>query len=245
MLRTKDVLGLPFVDATMDELMDELHFRLREGRKTFIVTVNPEIVMHCQQDEEYEHILQQADWLVPDGIGIVMASRLLGQPLSGRLAGFDVMERLLQLSDQHGYSIYCLGAEAEVIAKAVNRMREVYPNVRIVGYHHGFFDWNDRTLIEEIRAKEPDILFVGLGFPRQEQWIFRHLVQFRKGMFIGVGGSFDVWAGKVERAPEVWQRWNVEWLYRLLQQPSRWRRMLALPRFIALVVKERLVPRRR
>lgn len=246
MLGTKDVLSLPFVDATMDQLVAELQDRLREEKKTFVVTANPEMVMYSRQDREYERILRQADWLIPDGIGIIMASRWLGRPLSERLAGFDVMERLLQLSDQHGYSIYCLGAEAEVIAKAVGRMREVYPRACIVGYHHGFFDWNDdQSLVSEIQAKEPDIVFVGLGFPRQEQWIFRHLAQFRKGIFMGVGGSFDVWAGKVARAPEAWQRWNVEWLYRLLQQPSRWRRMLALPRFMVKVVEERLAARYR
>lgn len=245
MLGTKDVLGLPFVDATIDELMAALHVQLQKRRKTFIVTANPEIVMHSRRDEKYEHVLRQADWLIPDGIGIVIASRWLGRPLRERLAGFDVMERLLQLSDQYGYSIYCLGAEDEVITKAVARMREVYPRVRIVGYHHGFFDWNDRSLVEEIRSKEPDIVFVGLGFPRQEQWIARYFAQFEKGIFMGVGGSFDVWAGKVKRASEAWQRWNAEWLYRLLQQPSRWRRMLALPHFMAKVVGERLAARRR
>jgi N-acetylglucosaminyldiphosphoundecaprenol N-acetyl-beta-D-mannosaminyltransferase len=101
----------------------------------------------------------------------------------------------------------------------------------IAGSHHGFFDWNKNTISEEIRASEPDIVFVALGFPKQEKWIAENISNFTKGLFIGVGGSIDVLAGEVKRAPEIWQKTNLEWFYRLLKQPSRWRRMLALPQF--------------
>jgi N-acetylglucosaminyldiphosphoundecaprenol N-acetyl-beta-D-mannosaminyltransferase len=245
MLKTKEVLGLPFIDATMSELVKELRHRIDASEKTFVVTANPEIVMYSRQDKMYEQILRNADMLIPDGIGIIIASKVLGSPLQERLTGFDLMQNLLQLSHRSGYSIYCLGAEEEVIRKAVECIRAAYPNVNIVGYHHGFFDWNDSSLVKTIKAKNPDIVLVGLGFPRQEQWISQHLPYFQKGIFIGVGGSFDVWAGKVQRAPEVWQKWNVEWLYRLLQQPSRWRRMLALPRFMVKVMQQRLTGRHR
>jgi N-acetylglucosaminyldiphosphoundecaprenol N-acetyl-beta-D-mannosaminyltransferase len=243
MLKTQQVLDLTFVNASMDDLVYVLDTRIMSSSKTFVVTANPEIVMYGQKDGEYYKILKEADFIIPDGIGVVIASKMLGHPLKERLTGFDLMQKLLELSNDKGYSIFFLGAEKDVIDRAVQNIKSAYPNINIVGYHHGFFDWNDKGLVEEIRGKNPDIIFVGLGFPRQEKWIKMHMDQFEKGLFIGVGGSFDVWAGKVKRAPEVWQKLNLEWLFRLVNQPSRWRRMLVLPLFMLKVIKRRLTKR--
>ena len=241
MSKTQNICELEFVNAHMDELVHLLDRRIMASLKTFLVTANPEIVMYGSKDESYLRLLKKADFITPDGIGIIIASKILGRPLEERLTGFDLMNRLLKISNKKGYTIYFLGAESDVIEVAVKNIKNAYPDIRIAGYHHGFFDWDDFKLVEDIRGKKPDIIFVGLGFPRQEKWISINMEHFEKGLFIGVGGSFDVWAGKVKRAPEIWQKLNLEWLYRLLKQPSRWRRMLVLPLFLFRVIKMRFL----
>lgn len=205
--------------------------------KTFIVTANPEIVMYANEDKEYMKIIQEADYVVPDGSGILLASKRLKQPLQERITGYDLMMELLKEANDENWSIYFLGGKEEVNIKAVNRIQEQFPKVNIIGRHHGYFSLDDEKVPNEIRSLKPDLVFVALGFPRQEQWIYRHYNTFEKGVFIGVGGSVDVLAGTVKRAPQFWQKIQLEWLYRLLQQPSRWRRMLALPKFLLKVLK--------
>jgi len=239
MLRTRKIWELEFVNAHMDELVHVLENRIADSMKTFLITANPEIVMYGKKEGGYHSILQEADFLIPDGIGIVIASKVLGYPLKQRLTGFDLMGRLLKLSHEKGYRVYFLGAEHGIIQQAVANIKKTFPDINIVGYHHGYFDWDDPGLTREIMERKPDIVFVGLGFPRQEKWISMHMGKFEKGIFIGVGGSFDVWAGKVKRAPEIWQKLYLEWLYRLLKQPSRWKRMLVLPVFMLKVIKLR------
>ena len=193
--------------------------------------------MYANKDAGYKDIIQGADYLIADGYGIILASKLLGKPLPERIAGFEIMTALLEEGDRQGWSVYFLGAKEEVVSKAVTTVTERYENLTIAGYHNGYFDWNDTYVQEEIKAKEPDLIFVALGFPKQEQWISSNINHFNKGVFIGLGGSFDVLAGAVKRAPLIWQKLNLEWLYRLIKQPSRWRRMLALPHFILKVMK--------
>ncbi len=141
------------------------------------------------------------------------------------------MVRLLEVGQQKHFKIYLLGAQKETIEKTVANIHKNYPNVDVVGYHDGYFDWNNNDFAKEIATLQPDLVFVALGVPRQEKWITENLDKFSKGVFIGVGGSFDVIAGTVKRAPVLWQKLNLEWLYRLLRQPSRFGRMLVLPRF--------------
>ncbi|MFL6556091.1 MAG: WecB/TagA/CpsF family glycosyltransferase, partial [Bacillus sp. (in: firmicutes)] len=136
--------------------------------------------------------------------------------------------------------IYLLGGREETNQKAVANIQSNYPQIQIVGRHHGFFDWEKNTVTAEIKAANPDIVFVALGFPRQEQWIAKNLDQFSSGLFMGVGGSIDVLAGEVQRAPRIWQQMNLEWFYRLISQPSRWRRMLAIPRFLIQIFSLKL-----
>jgi N-acetylglucosaminyldiphosphoundecaprenol N-acetyl-beta-D-mannosaminyltransferase len=237
--KTVDVLGISFINTDMDGLVQMLDGRLSRGEKTFVVTANPEIVMHALKDPDYFSVLKQADVVTPDGIGIVIGAKLLGTPIQERLTGYDLMWRLFQLSAEKGYKVYFLGAAPDVIEEAARRAVEAVPGLRLVGYHHGYFDVDDRCVIEEIKEREPDILLVGLGFPKQEKWIERFGPELKKGLMIGVGGSFDVLAGKVKRAPLLWRKLYLEWLYRLIQQPSRWRRMLALPRFLVTIFKIR------
>jgi N-acetylglucosaminyldiphosphoundecaprenol N-acetyl-beta-D-mannosaminyltransferase len=136
--------------------------------------------------------------------------------------------------------IYLLGGREETNQKAVSNISRQFPNIQIVGSHHGFFDWDKNRIPDEIEASSPDLILVALGFPRQEKWIASNIAQFSKGLYMGVGGSIDVLAGEVQRAPEFWQKMNLEWFYRLVSQPSRWRRMLAIPQFLIEIFKIKL-----
>ncbi|HET7578179.1 MAG TPA: WecB/TagA/CpsF family glycosyltransferase [Bacillales bacterium] len=244
MLKTVDMLGLPFVHSDMEHLVSDLDNRLQRAQNTFLVTVNTEIIMYARKHEGYFGILKEADLITPDGVGIIMASRIFGSPIEERLTGYDLMMSLFHLASDKGYKIYLLGAEPPIIEEAVDRAKKDFPTLRLAGYHHGYFDFEDDTILEDIQSAEPDIVLVGLGVPRQEQWINSNRKKFKKGLFIGVGGSFDGLAGKVKRAPLIWQKLNIEWLYRLIQRPSRWKRMTVLPVFLIRVMLARLVGKR-
>jgi N-acetylglucosaminyldiphosphoundecaprenol N-acetyl-beta-D-mannosaminyltransferase len=231
------VLGIDFVNKRFDQVVEDLFSRINSKHKSFIVTANPEIVMYAQEHPEYNKIVQSADMVVPDGYGIILASKILGTPIMERVAGYDLTVRLLELGNKKKLKIYLLGGREETNQKAVDNIHSTYPDIQIVGRHHGFFDWEKSKVTAEIKAANPDVVFVALGFPRQEQWIAKHIDQFSHGLFMGVGGSIDVLAGEVQRAPRIWQKLNLEWFYRLISQPSRWRRMLAIPRFIIQIFK--------
>jgi N-acetylglucosaminyldiphosphoundecaprenol N-acetyl-beta-D-mannosaminyltransferase len=234
-----NILNVPFVNKTRQQILEELLQRIRNKEKTFVVTANPEIVMFARKDPSYFHTIAAADYIVADGIGIVIASKMLKKPLPERVAGFDLMTELLRLADRNRWKVFLLGAKEEVIPLTVENIKQKYPNLIIAGFHHGYFEDNDKHIVELVKESKADLVFVALGFPRQEKWIYEHYPLFDQGIFIGVGGSFDVLAGKVKRAPEIWQKLNIEWLYRLIQQPSRWRRMVALPQFLFEVIKNK------
>ncbi|MEH6907835.1 WecB/TagA/CpsF family glycosyltransferase [Neobacillus drentensis] len=234
------ILGIDFVNKGFHDVV-EIHLSsIKNDHKSFIVTANPEIVMYAQEHPDYKKIIQSADMVVPDGYGIILASKILNTPIIERVAGYDLMVRLLEYGNENQLKIYLLGGREETNQKAVANISSQYPNVQIVGSHHGFFDWEKNTITAEIKETKPDIIFVALGFPKQEQWIARNLDQFSKGIFMGVGGSIDVLAGEVQRAPRIWQEMNLEWFYRLITQPSRWRRMLAIPQFLMQIFKLKL-----
>lgn len=235
------ILDVPFISTTMSNLIDVLDERLEAKRKTFLVTANPEILMYAKKNPSYQNTLKRADYVIPDGIGVVIGSKLLGKPIQERLAGYDLVQELLKLSSKKGYKLYFLGAHPDVIGEAVHQVELKFPAINIVGYHHGYFDIVDEEIIKDIKIKAPDILLVGLGFPKQEQWIERYQSELQKGLMIGVGGTFDGLAGKLKRAPEIWIKLNIEWLHRLLKQPSRWRRMLAIPHFMGIIFKQRFL----
>lgn len=231
------LLGYNFVNCSMDSLVSEVQSRLTRSQKTFIVTVNPEIVTYAQSDSNYEKVLKSADYITPDGVGIIFASKIYRKPLQERIPGFDLMGRLLFLSNQKRYRIYLLGTKPDIIGQTVENIQMKYPNIEIVGFHHGYFNEDEEVIIiEELKQMKPDIVFVGIGFPNQEKWISNNLDQFSKGVFIGVGGSLNVWAGVDKRAPKIWRKLNLEWFYRLIKQPSRSKRMLAIPIFIKRVL---------
>lgn len=230
------ILGVPFINTTRAAFIQTLQQRIATKEKTFVVTANPEIVMRTLDDSDYKKTLERADFITADGIGVVKAAQLIGQPLPERVSGFDMMLDLLQVANEKQYRIFFLGAADHVLQDTLAKVKSEYPGVQIAGAQNGFFDWNDPVLPQMIKDSKPDLVFVALGFPRQENWIDSHLGQFSQGVFIGIGGSFDVFAGHVKRAPEAWQKLHLEWFYRLVKQPSRWKRMLVLPKFALTVI---------
>ncbi|TFB19286.1 glycosyltransferase [Filobacillus milosensis] len=243
-MKRVNIMGVPFTHIDQDGFVNLLDKRIQERKKTFVVTANPEIVMNAQESDEFMQLVHEADYVTADGIGVVKGAQILGEPLPGRVTGFDTMMAMLERSARHGYRVYLLGASIETIELAHSKIKEQFPNIQIVGYRDGFFDWDDPAILQEIKDANPDLVFVGLGAPRQEKWISQHLDEFDHGVFMGIGGSFDAVAGTMPRAPEFFVKMNLEWFYRLLKQPSRWRRMLALPHFGLKVIGKRLKGKR-
>lgn len=234
------ILGVPFVHTTRHQFVTHLHECIYQEKRIFVVTANPEIVMKANTDHDYNKMIQQAHYITADGIGIVKAAQILKTPLPERVTGYDLFIDLLKKGNEHSYRIYLLGATEETLQKAIKNVETTYPNVNIVGAHHGFFNPDSNYIQAEISDKKPDLIFVALGVPRQEKWIAENLHSFQKGIFIGVGGSFDVLAGTVKRAPATWQKANLEWLYRIIKQPSRLKRSLALPKFAMKVLGQKI-----
>jgi len=228
-----DILGVPFSKLSMEQTVRLVSEVIeKDQQKPFhIITANPEIVMGAQTEPLLKKITEEADLITPDGIGIVLASRWKNDPVYERVAGYDLLLKLLEEGNLFGWSFYILGSSEEVNQLATDKIKEQYPNAVIAGRHNGFFRGKEEELIRDINEAKPDVLVVALGAPRQEKWIFEHKGELHTKVAIGVGGSLDVIAGAVKRAPIVWQKLNLEWLYRLVSQPSRWRRQLALPQF--------------
>ncbi|MEK9197896.1 WecB/TagA/CpsF family glycosyltransferase [Ureibacillus sp. FSL E2-3493] len=238
-MSTVKIQNVNFHNNSMGEFIDIFDNRIQEQEKTFVVTANPELVSLANKDPKYYRTLNHADFVLADGIGVVIASKIINEPLKERVAGFDIMGELLKKAEKENLKVFLLGAKDTTIEKAYVNIQKKHPNLNIVGKQHGFIDINDEEIVNKMVELEPDLVFVGLGFPKQEFWIEKHIDKFKKGLFMGVGGSFDVWAGEVKRAPQTWIDLHLEWLYRLIQQPSRFKRMLVLPQFLFKVIFER------
>lgn len=197
---------------------------IKKKQKMFIVTANPETFMMASKEKEMEKIiLDKNTMVVPDGVGIVKAAHMLDYPVTERITGIDISWELLRIGNEQKKSIYLLGAKEEVITLVVKKIKQDYPNVKILGYSNGYVEDKDKIL-EDIKKKEPDIVLVALGIPAQEKLIYKHIKDFKKGIFIGVGGSFDVISGTKKRAPKLFQKLNLEWFYRLIKEPKRIKR---------------------
>lgn len=240
LMKQVNILGVSFSKLNMKETLDTLTDVVESKRDHVfhVITANPEIVIGAKQDPKLKQITDAANLITPDGIGIVMASRWKKEPVAERVAGYDLLLNLLERGNQKGWSFFFLGSSEEVNQQATDIIVEKYPNLKVAGRHHGFFKAKESELIQQINEAQPDFLIVALGAPRQEQWIFDHRDQLHTKVAIGVGGSLDVIAGKVKRAPLFWQKLNLEWLYRLLSQPTRWKRQLALPKFAIMAFFE-------
>lgn len=211
---------------------------LKEDCPSLIVTPNSEMLAAAAEDAELARILNSADLAVPDGAGVILASKIMGQKLPERVAGFDLITELFAELENEKHNFYFLGSKPGIVDKAAAELKKRHPNLNIAGYHHGYLDRElQEQVINEINEKEIDLLLVGMGVPLQERFLDKNLAELKVKAAITVGGSFDVIAGEVERAPIWMQKAGLEWLYRLIQEPSRFGRMLLLPKFIYLVIK--------
>ncbi len=197
---------------------------IEKNKKMFIVTANPETFMIADENADFSQIiLDNETTIVPDGVGIVKAANMLGYCVKERITGIDIAWELLRIGNEKKKSIYLFGATKEVIEKLEKKIKDEYPNINLLGSSDGYVD-NKDNIMNEIVKKEPDIVMVALGIPNQEILIYKYLKQFKKGIFIGVGGSFDVMSGSKKRAPKIFQKMNIEWLYRIIREPKRMKR---------------------
>lgn len=225
-----DVLGI-FIDTlTMTETVAHIRQAIREQRYIRVVTANPEMIYAAQQNQELVELINSADLVTADGIGVVWAVRKLGSSIRERVTGIDLVQALLPIAHSDKWRVFFLGGKPGVAEAAAKKVSKVYPGLIWQAYHGYFQPSEEEKLLCRIKDFRPDLLLVGMGVPLQEYWIFAH--QGLAAVSIGVGGSFDVLAGLVIRAPNWIQRWHLEWLYRIWREPWRWRRQLVLPRFV-------------
>ena len=235
-----EIFNIPFINMKKEEILKILEQRVVENKKTYVVTANAEIVMYAKENVSYFNIITKADYIVPDGIGVVKGAKILKKEIKERVPGIELMGDLLKIANKFNQKVYFYGAKNEVIEKMIKRIESDYPNINIVGYSNGYINDADNKITDEIINLQPDYVFVAKGAPLQDEWINKVIQKTNKGLFMGVGGSFDVLAGEVKRAPEIWQKLNLEWLYRIAGDPKRWKRSMALPKFVIEVLKLRI-----
>ncbi|MGB9667048.1 MAG: WecB/TagA/CpsF family glycosyltransferase [Candidatus Cryosericum sp.] len=234
-----DFFGITIVNRNIQELLETAEDFVRTGGIHLVVTLNGEMAARAFRDEEFLKIVQHADLVVADGVGIVWGARMLGTRIENRIPGIEFSAALLGLAERNGYRVYFLGAKPDVVERAARNMKARYPGLQLVGFHSGYFDAAEEgRIIDDIRDKKVDLLLVGMGGGIQEKWIWRHRdVGFP--IAIGVGGTFDVWSGMVRRAPRFVQKTGTEWLYRLIVQPSRITRVGGIFYFMVRVLTSR------
>jgi N-acetylglucosaminyldiphosphoundecaprenol N-acetyl-beta-D-mannosaminyltransferase len=197
---------------------------LKNNKKTFVVTANPETFMISEKNEDVRKMLLDKETvMVPDGIGVLKAGKKIGYNIEERITGIDIANELLKFGNEQKKSIYLFGSKQEVIDSMKIVIKEQYPNLKLVGTSNGYVTDKDKVF-DEIVKLEPDIVLVALGIPLQEMLIYKHLNRFKKGIFVGVGGSFDVMSGMKKRAPKIFIKLNLEWLYRIMKEPKRFKR---------------------
>jgi len=234
-----DILGVLFDDMTVTEAADAGRALLDKPGFHYVVTPNPEFILAARKDPSFRDLLNGADLSLPDGVGVTYAAKLLGRPLKGRAPGIEFAQGLMARMAGSGKKLFLLGAKPGVAEQAAAKLKETYSGLTICGVHDGYFK-EDAPVVEAIRASGADVVFVCLGAPKQEQWIVKNGPATGAKLAVGLGGCLDVFAGTVQRAPEKWQRAGLEWLYRLIQEPSRFGRMARLPLVLVYAIGARL-----
>lgn len=231
------IFGVRFDNVTASEAKRRFIAMMESGGLKTIYTPNTEIIMKAQEDPTFKQVLNEGDLVIPDGIGVVLASKIHHLGLSERVPGIELMGLMLEFCNRAGKSIYLFGGAPGIAEMASEKILSTYPNLKIVGIRDGYFKEEDVwSILDDINEKKPDILFVALGAPKQEKWIHQHKKTLNAKVAMGVGGALDVWSGTVKRAPVIYQKLGLEWFYRLLKQPSRIGRMMSLPKFMIKVI---------
>lgn len=232
-----NILGVKVDMVNISRSADKICEFLNDEKLSKVYTPNSEIIMAAYKDESFRQVLNRAELLTADGIGVVYASKIVGKPIGERAAGYDIACEVLKRISTTSYSVYLLGGKPGVAQTAKENLLKTYPNLRISGLRDGYFKPEEEDgVIEEINKSEADIVFVCLGAPKQELFIDKHKDKLTARVAMGIGGSLDVFAGTAMRAPEFYCKHGLEWFYRLMKQPSRIGRMLALPKFALTVL---------
>lgn len=238
-----DIFNIDFKEAT--EIVKGF---LKEEKMHKIFTPNTEIVMDAKKDDNIRNIINSGDLVIADGIGLIYGSKMRKKPLKERVTGFDLSMELINIANEEGYSLYLLGAKPGVAEKAAENLKKDYPNLNLVGYHDGYFKGThlgiknhpeEEAVIEELNNLKPDIIFLGLGFPKQEIWINENADKLNSKLIIGNGGVIDILSGEMKRAPEIFIKLNLEWFYRLITNPSRIKRQMAIPKFLISILLDK------
>ncbi len=235
-LKTEKILAVNICASPQKEVAKLICKRLKDGKQTVIFTPNPQILLRAQRYASYKKTLNSSTLNLPDGIGIILASKIQGGGIKSRISGIDTAKMLLSIAESKGYKVFLLGAKPHVAEKAERALLKKYPALKICGTHHGYFSKSGKeneAVIREIAISDPDIIFVCFGSPQQEEWIKTNKDKLPSvSLYIGLGGSLDVFAGNVKRAPEIMQKAGLEWLYRIVKEPKRAKIFLDIPIFL-------------
>lgn len=233
-----ELFGVPIANLTGQEALERIAEFVSSRRPHHVVTSDSLMLVRAQRDEEFRQILERADLVTPDGAGVIWAGRMLGQRLREKVSGVDLVERICGIAAERGFSVYLLGGSPGVAEEAARVLAQRHPGLKVAGTRHGYFCAGEEgEIVEGIAAVRPEVLFVGLGAPRQEKWITANLNRLGVPVCIGVGGSFDVISGRLARAPVWMQRWGLEWLYRVMKEPKRLPKLFGLPRFVLMTLR--------
>lgn len=232
-----NILGVYVDTVTISEAADTIMKFFDEDRLHSVYTPNSEIIMHAYKNPEFAELLNNADLLTADGIGVVYASKILKKPIKERAAGYDIARQVLSKMNYTDHKLFLFGGKPGVAEEAKAKLLQEYSDLNIVGLRNGYFKADEEAeVVEEINNSGADIVFVCLGAPKQEEWIDRHAKELKARVAMGIGGSLDVFAGRAERAPEIFCKTGMEWFYRLCKEPWRIGRMMELPKFAATVI---------
>ncbi len=244
-MKKLDILGTRIDNVNMNEAVDVCHKSIVEDKKITIFTPNTEFVMMAKRDDEFRAFLNKSDLNIPDGIGVIYASKIKKNPLKEKVGGYDLTVNLLKLANENNYKFYFVGGKPGVALKASENIAKNYPNVEVVGAKDGYFKGThldmegheeEMQIIADINAKKPNVLCIGFGAKKQEKWIIKNRHKLNVNIIIGNGGSVDVLAGNVKRAPDIFIKLGLEWFYRLITDPKRIKRQLLLPQFMLKII---------
>lgn len=233
----EQILGVNVNTENYDELIPKLFANIDTKTKSLVVAINPEKLMKAKDDPELKALLNRAEFQIPDGIGVIIASKLRKGNITSRVTGVDMMDRIVREAAKTGKSIFLYGAKPGVAEAAARKLTDTYPNLQVAGTLDGY-EQDTQKVLNAINEAKPEILFVAMGSPKQELWIEQHRDNLYPTLYQGVGGSFDVLAGNIKRAPAAFQKVGAEWLYRLILEPSRIKRQMNLPKFLFEIIRQ-------
>ncbi len=239
MRETVKILGVEIDNITLEQAGEITKNLIGKSQKSceIIVAPNVEFVMRAQKDQEFFDILNSAKLATPDSIGIEIGAKLQKKPLKQRIPGQAYFRKILEVGEKEGWTFYFLGGKGDTVERTIENVKKLYPNVQIIGSHEGFFEKDpEEEVISQINRLEPNVLFVAMGAPAQEKWIAKHKHELKVDVAAGQGGTFDYEAGNIKRAPKWIQKCGIEWLWRLMLQPSRIGRMIVLPIYLIKIV---------